>query len=478
MENRDSTSFETTKEIKIPKDDFDKIIGQPNAVRLAKIALKQKRNLLLVGPPGIGKSMIAQAMASSLDKPRHEISVLHNSKQPEKPIVEVKTKDQIKANKEEEKRDVGKFIPIEEVPIFVAERLGLRCRRCSTISDFSNQFCPRCGNDKTIREVTPFKDLLGSFENERFNQTKIFATKTHADGREETFIFERVGTKIKVSSQSEVKTTEERRRQAKIILPLERKNFIIATGASETELLGDVQHDPYGGHAHLGTAPYKRVLPGALHEAHEGILFIDELATLNDLQRFILTAMQEKKFPIIGRNPTSSGASVKVENVPCDFILVAACNINDLNSILPPLRSRIVGNGYEVLLDTSVEDTETNRSKFVQFVAQEISKDGKIPHANFQAVNQIIEEARKKARQLDNTSNALTLRLRSLSGLIKLAGDVARTGEKELIDKQCVEEAVTLSKTAEQQMQEKYGSVYKANASEYQEEKSNLKEIS
>ena len=52
-------------------------------------------------------------------------------------------------------------------------------------------------------------------------------------------------------------------------------------------------------------------LAGAVHEAHEGVLFIDEMATLGDTQRFILTAMQEKKFPITGRNPTSAGASVR-----------------------------------------------------------------------------------------------------------------------------------------------------------------------
>ena len=28
--------------------------------------------------------------------------------------------------------------------------------------------------------------------------------------------------------------------------------LVIATGASETELLGDVKHDPYGGHASIG----------------------------------------------------------------------------------------------------------------------------------------------------------------------------------------------------------------------------------
>ena len=70
--------FENTTEVKIPKDPLQQIIGQTNAVNLAKIVAKQRRNLLLVGPPGTGKSLIAQSIAFHLTKPTQEVSVLHN----------------------------------------------------------------------------------------------------------------------------------------------------------------------------------------------------------------------------------------------------------------------------------------------------------------------------------------------------------------------------------------------------------------
>jgi lon-related putative ATP-dependent protease len=197
------------------------------------------------------------------------------------------------------------------------------------------------------------------------------------------------------------------------------------------------------------------------------VLFIDEIANLGYLQRHLLTAMQEKRFPITGRNATSSGASVKVENVPCDFILVAAVNITDAQSILPPLRSRVAGNGYEVLLKTAMPDTEENRAKFCQFVAQEICKDGRIPHASADALSELLDEARRRARLIDEESNALTLRLRDVSGLVKSAGDVAQAEGAQLIDAKHVREALGRSRTLEEQLRQRYGdSWWKAGAAD------------
>jgi ATP-dependent Lon protease len=252
----------------------------------------------------------------------------------------------------------------------------------------------------------------------------------------------------------------------KVIIPIDRNTFVQATGASETELLGDVKHDPYGGHPEIGVKPYKRVIPGAVHEAHEGVLFIDEISSLGRLQRSILTAMQDKKFAIIGRNATSSGASVKVDGVPCDFILVAALNFGDMETILPPLRSRILGNGYEVLLNTLMPDTPQNVKKIVQFIAQEIVKDGRIPHADRTAIARILEETRRRAKELDGKTG-LTLRLRNLSGVIKLAGDMTILENSKIITKKHVEMAIEKAKTIEQQAQGRYGSLWRTTSSDY-----------
>ncbi len=460
-------NYETTKDITIPKDPFERIIGQPEAVSIAKMVPHQRRHLLLVGPPGTGKSMIAQAIASVLTIPKQEVSVLDNIENPERPIVEIRDDASIRKEKRQDKQ-IGTEIQPNEVPAFVAERLGFRCRRCGVLSAFTESICPQCGANKGQRMFDRnMPPQNGPVEmNERI---RIATTRRTMDGKEEVIIYERSPDgKILMLKQEEMKRLEEmaKRSKRKVLVPLKRTTFVQASGASETELLGDIRHDPYGNHPNLGTPPYTRVVPGAVHEAHEGVLFIDELSTLGEVQRHILTAMQEKQFTVVGRNPMSSGAAVRAENVPCDFIFVGACNINDLKHITPPLRSRIRGDGYEVLMNAYMEDTKENEEKIAQFVTQEITKDGKIPHAKKAAVDLVIEEARNITRRVDN-AKGLTLRLRNLSGIVKMAGDMAKTRQSEYIEKKDIEIAIRESKPIEEKVREKYGSWWAAETADY-----------
>ena len=55
--------IQTTADIQIPKDPLERVIGHDDIIDFVKIAAKQHRNLLLVGRPGIGKSLIAQAIS-------------------------------------------------------------------------------------------------------------------------------------------------------------------------------------------------------------------------------------------------------------------------------------------------------------------------------------------------------------------------------------------------------------------------------
>ena len=63
-----SLKFKTTEEIKVPKRIIEQVIGQEDAVNKVKKIAKQKRNLLLIGQPGTGKSLLGQALAELLPK--------------------------------------------------------------------------------------------------------------------------------------------------------------------------------------------------------------------------------------------------------------------------------------------------------------------------------------------------------------------------------------------------------------------------
>ncbi len=441
--------FSSTAQIAVPAGPLERIIGQDGAVAMARIAAQQRRHLILVGPPGTGKSLIARAMASVLPAPKQEISVMDNPERPERPLVEVR--GDAAASRDEGVR-AGKEVPARDVPLTIAERLGLRCRRCGVLLPGPVVACGVCG--AYVRR----------------EDGRIASTARLPSGEPVT-IFYSIGPQGRplALTEAEVRKEEEslRRSRRKVLLPLKRNPFVQAGGASEAELLGDVAHDPYGGRGELGTPAFMRVLPGAVHEAHEGVLFIDELASLGALQRHLLTAMQDRSYPISGKNATSSGAAVRVDSVPCDFILVGAANANDLSGLLPALRSRISGDGYEVLMNSAMPDNDANRAKLALFVAQEIARDGRIPHASYGAVEELATHARKIAKEVDNEPDSLTLRLRSLGGVVKLAGDLAAVEKAELIGPQNIRDAIQNARSIEEKMQEKYGSAWRAAASDY-----------
>ena len=134
--------------------------------------------------------------------------------------------------------------------------------------------------------------------------------------------------------------------------------------------MGDVRNDPFqsGG---METPAHERVEAGAIHKAHKGVLFIDEINTLElRSQQMLMTAVQERKFSITGQSERSSGAMVQTEPVPTDFIMIAAGNLDAMQNMHPALRNRIKGYGYELYMDNTIKDTPELRRKYVQFVAQ------------------------------------------------------------------------------------------------------------
>ena len=202
--------IETTRDIPIPTDPLERVIGQEKAVEIARIAAYQRRHHLLHGPPGNGKTMTAQAHALHLERPRTQLPDDHNPENPERPSVEVVTRDEVYHEREAARSVEGEMIVPTDAPVSVAERLGYRCPRCSFYSLATERFCPSCGNAKQpIPGVSgsgnPFRDLVGGIleltVSPGGNPQESVRTTRLRNGVEEVVAYERSGDRIKVLDQ-------------------------------------------------------------------------------------------------------------------------------------------------------------------------------------------------------------------------------------------------------------------------------------
>ena len=453
--------FKTTEEIPIPTKLIDQVIGQDDAVKIVKKAAAQRRNVLMLGTPGTGKSMLAQAMAELMPAADLEdVLIYPNPNEENRPLVRaVRTypsaedirKDpqlaQMYAAWNQMKMMVRQLTPRGKAPP-KEEDLGqgrmlqqsMRQRESMQSRGASGGMVVLFG----ICAIIIFLYITGSLNND--NKWFVLAVVLGVGILYLLYRFTaNFGKRMGLTDYNEPKL---------IVDNSGRKNapFVDATGAKAGALLGDVKHDPLqsGG---LGTPAHVRVEAGAIHKANRGVLFIDEIASLRPRsQQELLTAMQEKKYSITGQSENSSGAIVKTEPVPCDFVLVAAGNSMDVRGMHPALRSRIRGNGYEVFAQDAMPDTPENEEKYVQFVAQEVRKDKKIPHFTFDAVEEIIDEARRKAGR----KKKLSLNLRELGGLVRAAGDIANEEKASIVTAEHVMRARGLAKTLEEQMSRRF----------------------
>ncbi|WP_159901246.1 ATP-dependent protease LonB [Salinirussus salinus] len=389
--------------IEVPDRLVDQVIGQDHARDIVLKAAKQRRHVMMIGSPGTGKSMLAKAMSQLLpNEELQDVLVYHNPDDGNEPKVRTvpagKGEQIVEAHKEEARKrnQMRTFLMWIIIAIVIGYSLII------------------------ARQI-----LLG-----------VLAAGV-------IYLAFRYGSRGNDSMIPNLLVNNADQQQAP---------FEDATGAHAGALLGDVRHDPFqsGG---METPSHDRVEPGAIHKANKGVLFVDEINTLDiRSQQKLMTAIQEGEFSITGQSERSSGAMVQTEPVPCDFVMVAAGNLDAMENMHPALRSRIKGYGYEVYMDDTIDDTPEMRRKYARFVAQEVEKDGRLPHFTRDAIEEVILEAQRRSGRKEH----LTLKLRDLGGLVRVAGDIARAEDKEFTERSDVLQAKKRSRSIEQQLADNY----------------------
>ena len=404
--------IETTADIAIPKMLVDQVIGQEQGVEIVRKAAEQKRHVMLIGDPGTGKSMLARSISELLPKEElQDVLVYHNNEDNNEPRVRIvpagKGKEIVQVQKAQAMIEKEKKAKSQMMIVFMIVGFGALW---FALSGFSNPM------------IIFYSLIAAAF---------VFMAMRYTNQKNETANV----PKGLVLHDHDAEAA-----------------FVDATGTHAGALLGDVRHDPFqsGG---LETPAHDRVEAGAIHKAHRGVLFVDEINLLRiESQQSLLTAIQEGEFSISGQSERSAGAMTKTEPVPCDFVLVAAGNLDAIKGMHPALRSRIRGYGYEVYMNSTIPDSQENREKLVRFIAQEVAKDEKIGHFSREAIGEIIHEAqRRSGRQLH-----LSLRLRELGGLVRVAGDIASELGDEKVTAEHVVKAKKIAKPLEQQIADRY----------------------
>lgn len=449
----------------LDKDDWWKDWDRPeNSKPVIKKKLSPGPYLFLLGDPGTGKSLIGRALAEKLtdlykenDIKMYDVLSWKNQIMPGEPRISIhpspKGKGIIESERHKVQRQAWKKTLGTSSIKWLCLTLGITLLFCAAYTIFQPWFANSmtlAGPLQVVYNGNFFPYLMDILPSVAFlfmaGGSLLFSSIFI------NYLFKMIGSQGGMKGIGGSENTD----APKMLIDNSQQiaQFVDATGHGSSQLFGSIAWDPYqtGG---LGTPEHQRVSAGDVHRANLGILYIDELKNLMPAEAVtLLTVLEDGQLPIALRSQFHGGdtaaMAVSTEPLPCVTFLVGAGNFDSIDQIHPALMDRIYGYGKVVRMNNDFPNTEENRRKYVQFIAQEANRFNLLPFTRAACI-EVVEEARRRS----NKRATLTAKFRPLISILKTASVLAmNAGEKEVSDKRIQEAIKDHCKTIQKQILE------------------------
>ena len=435
--------FESTEELKEPKDLEDIIKGQDIAKRQLKDAIRLRQNAILVGPPGCGKSLLANMLAEQYSveiekKERVELQdqlLAHNFDDSFEPLAlilptpkgselrddlnkllkDIKDKRVVIGESKKKKKgvireEIKQYEQIKKQIERQEERLKKSSEDYVTIGPVNlEEFLKYMteGQERPPFRTIKKEDLLENFKNQyvrideeieklhwQLNPQKLDITEKYAEYDKIKKFLERV-----LKDLEENPLEEEIPRMMRTVMGNEQEkqleaykvNLIVNNKDTKglpvqfiqnptiQNMIGDVQHDPYG---LGGRKPHMRAKAGKLPKANGGIAIIDELITVFKnpiLNDYLLTALEERKVRIGGGHGLVGGGTSA--GIETEPVEADCIIIGCANEDIRQYTSQKMARRFKhkILFDDKMDNTKENRLAYADFIAYEVNDHNKNP---------------------------------------------------------------------------------------------------
>ncbi|MCG2718780.1 MAG: AAA family ATPase, partial [Nanoarchaeota archaeon] len=432
--------FKTTEEVELPTEPINVVKGQHYAKETILRAIESKRNVLLLGPAGCGKSLLATTVAEqyaknkATDKQLYDQILIPNFLEPNSPdVLNLPTPGgtEFKADLISIMNELptavssgwmmgGSGQNYNNTPIILAKNTAFHDISYSTNVGNLIKTAEEKGGYKLIKNaeqeventgsalaaeileldgdvyalIDVFPDLVTASMQSTGGVSLEYLISKYEKNPEVMKFFnlltKNVGENLGVFKVSffdnytgqnpMTKKAEQEKYSANIIVDNSETIGLpvqFIENPTIQNLMGEAGHDA------LNMKPaHTRCQAGKLHKANGGIVIIDELITVLQnqyMRNYLLTVLQEKKGRIGGGGGLSGGgtsAGIETQPVNADCIVIGCANEDLLQLLTPKIARRFQ---YKVTLDATMENTPENRQGYSEFVKFEVGKYNKDP---------------------------------------------------------------------------------------------------